>query len=103
MDRCLSLAVAILLATPSIAATQQLAEVTINASDYAYINPPASLNAGLTAFAFVNKGAMPHEMVLLRPKPGIRPDSVARAWAAGAPPQETVEPPDGILIASPGT
>jgi len=73
MNRCLSLAVAILLATPSLAKTQQFAEVTINASDYAYINPPPSVKAGLTAFALVNKGAMLHEMVCYGRNPASAP------------------------------
>jgi hypothetical protein len=103
MSRCASLAVAVLIAVPPVARAQRFVDVKIKANDYAYINPPTSLNAGLTAFSFENTGAVPHEMILIRPKPGISPDSAARARAAGAPPQETTEAPDGILIALPGT
>ena len=78
MGRVSSLAVGVLLAVPSDARVQQFAEVTITGNDYAYINSPAALHAGMTAFSLVNKGTVPHEMILLRPKPGVSPDSVAR-------------------------
>jgi hypothetical protein len=102
MRRSSRFAVALLLAVPSAAGAQRFVDITIKANDYAYISTPTSLGAGLTAFSFENQGTVRHEMILIRPKPGIRPDSVARAWGAGAPPQETTEAPDGVLIALAG-
>ena len=102
MSRISSLAVGVLLAVPSDAHAQQFTDVTINGNDYAYINSPASLHAGLTAFSLVNKGTVPHEMILIRPKPGVSPDSVVRSWAAVSARRETTEMPEGVVMAPPG-
>ena len=102
MRRVSSLAVGVLLAVPSDARVQQFAEVTINGNDYAYTNLPASLHPGLTAFSLVNKGTVPHEMILLRPKPGVSPDSVMRSWPSIKARIETTEMPEGVLMAVPG-
>ena len=102
MGRVSSLAVGVLLVVPSDARVQQFAEVTITGNDYAYINSPAALHAGMTAFSLVNKGTVPHELILLRPKPGVSPDSVARSWASGTARRETTEMPEGVVMAVPG-
>ena len=102
MHRVSSLAVGVLLAVPSDARVQQFTEVTINGNDYAYTNLPASLHPGLTAFSLVNKGTVLHEMILVRPKPGVSPDSVARSWGSIAARIETTEMPEGVVMSLPG-
>lgn len=96
-------AVAGLFLVPSVAIAQRFTDVLITGGDYAYINAPQTLGAGLTAFSFENTGKVRHEMILVRLKPGITPDSAMRSRLAGALAVETSEPANGILIALPGT
>ena len=102
MGRLSGVVVGVLLAVPLDARVQQFTEVTINGNDYAYVNSPASLHAGLTAFSLMNKGTVPHEMILVRPKPGVSPDSVVRSWASITARIETTEVPEGVVMAMPG-
>jgi hypothetical protein len=55
--------------------SQTTHHVTIVGTDYAF-DIPAPLPAGVTAFAFENRGQQRHEMGLVRLKPGITIDSV---------------------------
>jgi len=105
MRRSSSFALALVLVVAPAVRAQRFVDVTIKANDYAYVTPPASLSAGLTAFSFENGGTVLHELILVRARQGISPDSAARLWSSAAPAQiqAATEPPNGILIAQPGS
>ena len=63
------------LAFPSIASAQRIATVTVIGLDYAF-QAPATLPAGLTAFAFENHGKVRHELAMLRLNAGVTLDSL---------------------------
>jgi len=51
--------------------TSDAAQVTIVGDDYAFLQPPTTLPAGLTLFSFQNRGRVRHEMVVGLLKPGV--------------------------------
>jgi hypothetical protein len=89
----------LLLAWPSRVHAQQIATVTVVGLDYAY-QAPATLPAGLTAFAFENHGKVRHEAAIARLRAGATLDSVIHA-EPGAGRLRFVEIV-GVLIAEPG-
>ena len=88
----------LLLAWPSRVHAQQIATVTVVGLDYAY-QAPATLPAGLTAFAFENHGKVRHEVVIARLRAGATLDSLIHG-EPGAARLRFVEIV-GILIAEP--
>ena len=93
-----SLGAALLFASTAPGSAQSLANVEIVGLDYAF-RAPASLPPGLTAFAFKNEGKVPHEVVLVRLKPGVVVDSLLKA---DDPARLRMIEFGGILIAGPG-
>ena len=76
-------------------------DVTITARDYAFTIPP-SVPAGLTAFHFVNRGKVLHEVQFFRFNPDV-PATTARAYlATGNVPDSVADHSGSVLIASPG-
>src|SRR5262245_43175976 len=90
---CVALVVA------SSARAQQVHDVTITGTDYAF-GVPASIKPGLTAFTFENRGKVWHEMYLIRLKPGVSLDSLQRVPAG--PQRRPLIEGGGILLAGPG-
>lgn len=76
-------------------------EVLVQASDYAF-TAPDSLPAGPTAFGLSNVGAVPHEIIIVRLRPGADVQELLRLEAAGSSSRELRDPPAGILTADPG-
>ncbi len=89
----------LLLAWTSRVPAQQIAPVTIVGLDYAY-QAPATLPAGLTAFAFENHGKVRHEVVIARLRAGATLDSLIHG-EPGAARLRFIEIV-GILITEPG-
>lgn len=102
MNRLCVLGAVACLAVAETARAQKSADVAITGVDYAFVAVAPQLAAGPTTFSFENTGKVRHELVLVRLRPGITPDSAMRARQAGAPPQTVSEIPNGILIAAPG-
>jgi len=76
-------------------------DVTITARDYAFTVPP-SVPAGLTAFHFVNRGKVEHEVQFFRFNLGL-PDTAARRYlATGSVPDSVADRSGSVLIAPPG-
>ena len=88
------------LAWPSGLRAQQIANVTVVGLDYAY-QGPATIPAGLTAFAFENQGKVRHEVVIARLRAGATLDSLIHS-EPGPTRLRLVENIVGILIAEPG-
>ena len=80
---------------------QQIANVTVVGLDYAY-QVPATIPAGLTAFAFENQGKVRHEVVIARLRAGASLDSLIHS-EPGPTRRRLVDNIVGILIAEPGT
>jgi hypothetical protein len=76
-------------------------ETTVVGTDYAF-DAPEVMPAGRTAFAFDNRGNVPHEMILVRLKEGLTTQDVLTQMQAGASPEELVDGGAHILIAGPG-
>jgi hypothetical protein len=91
-------ATALLFVAVSGAAAQSFASVEVTGMDYAF-RAPATLPPGLTAFAFKNEGKVPHEVIILRMKPGVILDSVLKADNIA---RRTMTQFVGIIIAAPG-
>jgi len=76
-------------------------DITITARDYAFI-VPATVPAGLTAFHFVNRGTVPHEVQFFRFNLGL-PATTARSYlATGSVPDSVADRSGSVLIAPPG-
>ena len=88
----------LLLLLPCLARAQQKAEVLVIGLDYAF-QVPATLSPGPTIFDFENRGKVPHEVIILRVKPGVTLDSVLHADRLA---QRALTEVIGILIAEPG-
>ena len=78
-----------------------LRHVTIEARDYAF-RAPATLTAGLTAFRFVNKGTVPHEVQLFRFARGVSKEAAQTYLLAGDAPDSAADPSGSVLIAYAG-
>ncbi|HEV8599344.1 MAG TPA: hypothetical protein VGQ69_08300 [Gemmatimonadales bacterium] len=91
-------ATALVLVAASGAAAQSFATVEVTGMDYAF-RAPATLPPGLTAFSFKNEGKVPHEVVIVRLKPGVVLDSLLKA---DNPTRRTMIQLAGILVATPG-
>ena len=78
---------------------QHVANVTVIGLDYAY-QAPTTLPAGLTTFAFENRGKVVHEVVIGRLKPGITLDSIMHSEPGPA--RRALVKNVGILVAEPG-
>jgi hypothetical protein len=85
---------------PANASAQRIAKVTIVGLDYAY-QAPATLPAGLTAFAFENRGKVRHELVIVRLKPGVTMDSLMHVIDS-PPARRALTEGVGLLFAEPG-
>ncbi len=93
------LAAFLLIMHPSAGSAQTLTSISVVGLDYAY-QGPATAPPGLTTFAFENRGAVRHEMILLRLNAGVTLDSLLRI--PQGPARSAVSELVGILIASPG-
>src|SRR5262245_58430853 len=94
---------AVSLFSGSVPATPEppLRHVTITARDYAFIIP-VRIPPGLTAFHFVNHGAVPHEVQFFRFNRGLSA-ALARGYLAqGAVPDSVADRSGSVLIAAPG-
>ena len=89
----------LLLAWPSRVHAQQIATVTVVGLDYAY-QVPATLPAGLMAFAFENRGKVRHEVVIARLRAGATLDSLLHTEPGPA--RLRLVESVGILVAEPG-
>lgn len=76
-------------------------EVDIHATDYSF-RAPATLPAGLTAFRFVNDGAVNHEVQLFRFRSGITPELAATLLAHDSIPEPDADAWGSVLIANAG-
>ena len=90
-----------LLSTATARSVPPLRHATITARDYAF-SAPASLPAGLTAFHFVNRGTVPHEVQFFRFNVGLPLAAVRGYLAAGSVPDSVADRSGSVLIASPG-
>ncbi len=88
-----------LITHPSAAPAQTLPSISVVGLDYAY-QGPATASPGLTTFAFENRGAVRHEMILLRLNAGVALDSLLRI--PQGPARSALSELVGILIAGPG-
>ena len=95
------LSAAILIVVPQVQA-QRFVDVPVAGADYTFMSVAPSQGAGLTAFSFENKGKVRHELVLVRLRPGVTPDSVVRVAQTGTPPFGLIEAVSGVLIAEAG-
>jgi hypothetical protein len=93
------LAAFLLILHPSAASAQTPPSISVVGLDYAY-QGPATAPPGLTTFAFENRGAVRHEMILLRLNAGVTLDSLLRI--PQGPARFEVSEVVGILIAGPG-
>ena len=90
------IALALLLAGRIVAG--QPANVSVVASDYAFIGFPSAIAAGPTLFSFENRGEVRHEMAIILLKPGVTvKDAIAAGPAATGP--RIAESLVGLLIA----
>lgn len=89
---------ALLFAVTSLGWAQSFASVEVIGLDYAFRAPP-TLSPGLTAFSFKNEGKVPHEVVIVRLKPGVILDSLLKADDST---KRTMIELAGILVAGPG-
>jgi hypothetical protein len=78
-----------------------LRHVTIEATEYAF-RAPATLPPGPTAFRFVNRGKVTHEVQLFRFAPGVSANAARAYLAAGNAPDSAADPSGSVLIAFPG-
>jgi hypothetical protein len=78
-----------------------LVHVTIEARDYAF-RAPATLPPGPTAFRFVNRGTVPHEVQLFRFAPGVSRKAAQAYLLAGEAPDSAADPSGSVLIAYAG-
>ena len=85
---------------PASASAQRIATVTVVGVDYAF-QAPATLPAGLTAFAFENHGKVRHELAMLRLKAGVTLDSLMHVIDS-APARRALTEGVGLLFADPG-
>lgn len=88
----------VLFTLPSICPGQQIHDVTVTGTDYAFGVP--IIDRGLTAFSFENRGQVRHEMLLVRLKVGVTPDSLMRANPGRE--RRNLMEGGGLLIAEPG-
>jgi hypothetical protein len=77
-----------------------LREVTITARDYAF-SVPASLPAGLTAFHFVNRGKVPHEVQFFRFNLGLSLKAAREYLADGFVPDSVADRSGSVLTHHP--
>jgi hypothetical protein len=75
--------------------------VTIEATEYAF-RVPATLPPGLTAFRFVNRGKVAHEVQLFRFDKRVDAKTARSYLAAGDAPDSAADPSGSVLIAFPG-
>lgn len=75
--------------------------VLVRANDYAY-TAPDSLPAGPTAFGLANDGKVPHEVIVVRLRPGASVQEILRRDQADSSWRDLRDPPSGILTADPG-
>lgn len=92
---------AVLMSTAMAWPAPPLRDVTITARDYAF-SIPASLPAGLTAFHFVNRGTVPHEVQFFRFNLGLSLNAARGYLAAGSVPDSVADRSGSVLIAPPG-
>jgi hypothetical protein len=92
---------AVLMTTTFACAAPPVHDVTITARDYAF-SIPASVPAGLTAFHFVNRGKVPHEVQFFRFNPGVSATTARGYLATGTVPDSVADPSGSVLIATPG-
>jgi hypothetical protein len=78
-----------------------LRHVTIEAREYAFL-APVTLTPGPTAFRFVNRGTVPHEMQLFRFAPGVSRKAAQAYLLAGDAPDSAADPSGSVLIAFAG-
>lgn len=100
-SRLIALLAAAFLSAPSPVTSAPLSHVDIVATDYAY-RAPATLPAGLTAFQFVNRGTVPHELQLFRFLPSVTTAAARSALTHGRVPDAMADPSGSVLIALPG-
>jgi hypothetical protein len=77
-------------------------EIHIVATDYAYIDVPATVRPGLTYFGFRNAGKVRHEMSLLRLESGVSPATVVENFRSGGKGRAAFFKTVGLLIEPPG-
>ncbi|MGI8498869.1 MAG: hypothetical protein ACR2OG_14955 [Gemmatimonadaceae bacterium] len=75
--------------------------MTIIGTDYAFRLPP-HIRAGVTTFAFENRGAVRHEMAIALLKPGVALDSVLRGLAMGSPRRNFIDGQAALIVSAPG-
>lgn len=101
-----ALAVAVLASVAATPAAAQRAkvhpEVHITATDYAFIDTPATIKRGLTFFSFSNIGKVRHEMSISRLEPGVSVDQMLANEKAGGKGRGKLAKPIGLLIEPPG-
>lgn len=95
------LTVGIVSASAPISHAPPIRHVTITARDYAFAIP-ASVPAGLTAFHFVNRGTVPHEVQFFRFNRGLSPTDARRYLAQAMVPDSVADRSGSVLIAAPG-
>jgi hypothetical protein len=79
------------------------ARVAVVGTDYAFLQLPATLDAGPTLFEFENRGAKRHEMSILLLKPGVAVESlVAGADRPAVSSRAVSDSIVGLLLARPG-
>jgi uncharacterized cupredoxin-like copper-binding protein len=93
--------IAVVMMTTVACAAAPVHDVTITARDYAF-TIPASVPAGLTAFHFVNRGKVPHEVQFFRFNPGVSATTARAYLATGSVPDSVADPSGSVLIATPG-
>lgn len=69
--------------------------------DYTFVLP-TSIPSGPVRIDFENRGEVPHEMVLVRLRPGMTFEEMVEGMQADGDPAEFVDGFGGILIADPG-
>lgn len=100
--RALASVTFVVLAAVGCSAEPTTHSVLVHANDYAF-TVADSLPAGPTAFGLSNTGAVPHELIIVRLRPGADVQELLRLEAAGGSSRELRDPPAGILTADPGT
>ncbi|HMH25178.1 MAG TPA: hypothetical protein VK542_01190 [Gemmatimonadaceae bacterium] len=77
-------------------------QVDVIASNYAFLQLPARIQAGPTLFTFANQGKVQHELNLARLKPGVTMEDFVNAREDQPRRRELIDRSVGILIAGPG-
>jgi hypothetical protein len=77
--------------------------LTVVATDYAYLDLPDTVSAGLTNIVLENRGQQRHEMALARLRPGISLAASIDVARGRGDPKAVIDSVFNIVVALPGT